>query len=151
MPVKLQVIQASEFVRLNADEHLDFEATKMALQSLARMCRERRVNCAMMDLREMPVLKKRRFTPTQLAALVGTFREAGFSRQQRLAILYRRDVFGGIRVFAFISRLRGLRVQSFIEYETAMQWLLETPPESDAPVPKRPGKVRKSSVKPAGP
>ena len=41
MPVELQIIQASEFVRLDASEHLDFEASKQALQSMAKACRKR--------------------------------------------------------------------------------------------------------------
>jgi len=125
MPVELQVIRASEFVRLDADEHLDFEATKQALQTLAHACWKRGVNCALIDLRGLPVLEKPHFSPTQLAALVGTFRDAGFARRQRLAILYRHDVHGGIRSFAFISRLRGMQVQAFADFEEAMGWLGE--------------------------
>ena len=127
MPVELQLIRASEFVRLDADEHLDFDATKQALQALARACWKRGANCALIDLRGLPVLDKPHFSPTQLAALVGTFREAGFSRKQRLAILYRHDVHGGIRSFAFISRMRGLQVQAFSEYEGALPWLSDEP------------------------
>ena len=41
MPVELQVIRASEFVCLDADELLDFEASKNALQGLAQACRKR--------------------------------------------------------------------------------------------------------------
>lgn len=125
MPIELQVIQASEFIRLDADEHLDFEASKQALQLLAHACHKRGLDRALVDLRSLPVLARPHFTPTELAALVGTFREAGFTRQQRLAILYRHDVHGGIRNFAFISRLRGLQVRAFSEFEAAMQWLSE--------------------------
>ena len=63
----------------------------------------------------------------ELAALVGTFREAGFSLQQRLAILYRHDVHGGIHSFAFISRMRGLHVRAFSEFEAALVWLSAKP------------------------
>ena len=77
----------------------------------------------------------------ELAALVITFREAGFTRQQRLAILYRHDVHGGIRNFAFIGRMRGLQVQAFNEFEAALQWLSEVPvrpvahPKQGVPIP----------------
>jgi hypothetical protein len=141
MPIELQVIRASEFVRLDADEHLDFEATRQALQSLAHACWKRGVGSAVMDLRGLPVLAKPHFTATQLAALVGTFRDAGFSRQQRLAILYRHDIHGGIRDFAFFSRLRGMQVHAFSEFEAAMQWLAEAAqspivqPEAGATIP----------------
>jgi len=154
MPIELQVIRASEFIRLNAQELLDFEASKQVLQSLARAFQKRGLNYAMLDLRQVPVPAKPSFTTDQLAALVGSFREAGFSRQQRLAILYRQDVHGGVRSFAFISRLRGLKVQAFHDFEAAFNWLAEESPsrhgrpENEIPIPitKRPGEVKKVPV-----
>jgi hypothetical protein len=141
MPVELQVIRASEFVRLDATAHLDLAASKETLKALAHACRMRGLDCAMLDLRSLPVPPKPHFTPNELAALVRTFHEAGFTKQQRLAILYHLDVYGGVRNFAFISRLRGLRVQAFTDFESALQWLSEeqeTRPESregELPVP----------------
>lgn len=125
MPVELQVILASEFVRLDPHEHLDFEASKLALQELARACRKRGLDRAVVDLRSLPVLAKPHFTKNEIAGLVMAFREAGFSRDQRLAVLYRQDVHGGIRDFAFISRMRGMQVQDFADFEAALQWLSE--------------------------
>jgi hypothetical protein len=79
----------------------------------------------MVDLRSLPILPKPQFTPTELATLVSTFRDAGFTSEQRLALLYQSDVYAGIRTFAFISRMRGLRVQAFTDFETALEWLSE--------------------------
>ena len=147
MPLELQVIRASEFVRLDADDLLDLEASKEALRSLAQACRKRGLDCAMLDLRTLPVPARPQFNMTELVALVGTFREAGFTRQQRLAILYRHDVHGGVRNFAFISRLRGLQVQAFNEFEGALLWLSSEPAgraarsEREVPVPITPGRV----------
>ena len=141
MPVELHVIRASEFVCLDPHELLDFEATKKALQSLAVACHKRGVGCAVVDLRGLPVPSRPQFTKTQLAALVGTFRDAGFSQQQRLAVLYQQDIHGGIRDFAFISRMRGLQVQAFTDFEAALLWLSEgeksesKPGQSGIPVP----------------
>jgi hypothetical protein len=141
MPVELQVIRVNEFIRFDAHAHLDFAASKVALQALANACRKRGIDSALLDLRSLPVPPKPLFTPSELAALVRTFYEAGFSRQQRLAILYNLDVYGGVRNFAFISRLRGLRVQAFTDFEAALQWLSEdqqTQPESregEVPIP----------------
>lgn len=125
MPLELQVIRASEFIRLDAQEYLDFEASKDALRELARACQKRGLDRALLDLRSLPVPTKRVFTPTELALLVSTFREAGFSRGQRLAILYEHDIYGGVRNFAFISRMRGMDVQAFIGFEHAFEWLFE--------------------------
>jgi hypothetical protein len=125
MPIELQIIRASDFVRLDADEQLNFEESKKVLQDLARACRKRGLDHAMLDLRELPVPDKPRFTDAELAAAVNAFREAGFSSRQRLAILYRQDVYGKLRNFTLFSRMRGLNVQAFHEFEEAMQWLWE--------------------------
>jgi hypothetical protein len=69
------------------------------------------------------VPEKPLFSPRELAALVGTFREAGFTEDQRLALLYRTDPHHGARMFAFISTLRGWRVRAFAEFEAAVNWL----------------------------
>lgn len=151
MPIALHVIRASEFVCLDTDEHLDFEASKKALQGLAHACRKRGLDRAMLDLRGLPVLPRPHFTPTQLAALVGTFREAGFTRQQRLAVLYQHDVHGGIRNFTFFSRMRGMHVQAFRDFERAMFWLSEDHnPDDLGPAVPIPIVKREPKKKPAG-
>jgi hypothetical protein len=141
MPIELQLIRASEFVALDANETLDFQASKQALQALAHACRKRGLDCALLDLRALPVPEKPLFTPTQLAALIATFREAGFGRQQRLAVLYRSDPHGGARMFAFIARIQGWQVRAFEEFEEAFHWLSGATParstrlEAGVPIP----------------
>jgi len=147
MPIDLNLIRASEFLRLGADEHIDFEASKRALQDLAIACWKRGIGRAMLDIREVPIPEKPRFTPSELAAMAGAFREAGFTRQQRLAILYKHDVYGGVRNFTFFSKLRGLQVQAFDDFEAAFYWLteeqsLELKQGEDIPILKRDAKKR---------
>jgi hypothetical protein len=125
MPIDLQIIRASEFIRLDPHQQLDFEASKLVLRALAQACRKRGLDQALVDLRTLPVPDKPRFTTKEIAALVSAFRDAGFSRRQRLAILYRHDVYGGVRNFAFFSRMRGLDVHAFIDFEEAFNWLSE--------------------------
>jgi hypothetical protein len=125
MPIELQVINASEFIRLTARARLDFDASVKALQALADACQKRGLNRALLDLRSLPVPPKPLFTTKELAALVSTFRRAGFSQKERLAILYSSDIYGGVRNFAFLSRMGGLQVQAFTEFEAALLWLSE--------------------------
>jgi hypothetical protein len=144
VPLELQVIRASEFVRLGAREHLDFKASKEALRILAFACWKRGLECALLDLRELPIPPKPLFTPAELASLVDTFREVGFSRRHRLAVLYRVDIHGGARMFAFISRMRGWRVQAFDDFERALLWLSEPTSkqaERGEQIPIRPAKT----------
>jgi len=132
MPTDLQIIRAKEFVRLGAHEHLDFEASKEALKVLAHSCRKRGLDRALLDLRDLPIPRTRLFTSAQLAELVGTFKEAGFTRRQRLAVLYKTDPHQGVRMFAFIGTFKGWHVRAFPEFEAALLWLsAETRSESE--------------------
>jgi hypothetical protein len=125
MALELKVIRASDFVCLGPDEHLDLEASKEALRTMALACLKRGLGRALIDLRKLPVLSKPHFTKTELAALVESFSGSGFSHEHRLALVYREDLFGGVRDFAFISRMRGLQVQAFTDVQAAMHWLWE--------------------------
>lgn len=135
MPITLEIIRASEFIRVDASEHLDFEASKIVLQGLAVACRKRGLDRAMLDLRAVPIPAKPQFTASELAKLIGAFREAGFSRRQRLAVLFLEDVHGGIRTFAFLSKMRGLEVEAFDDFERALLWLSEGQAEEHRGVP----------------
>src|SRR5262245_14488482 len=103
MPQELQIIWASEFIRVGAEGHFDLASSKSVLADLASACLKRGINHAMMDLRSLHPGPKPVFSPADLAELVSTFGEVGFTHQQRLAILYRTDPHRRARLFAFLS------------------------------------------------
>src|SRR5687768_11356924 len=119
MPLELNIIRANEFVRLNPGGHLNFQESKAALKALAAACLKRSIDSALLDLRGITVPLKPFFTSAELAALVASFRDAGFSKSQKLAVLYRDDPHHGARMFAFISAMRGLKVRAFKDFEQA--------------------------------
>jgi hypothetical protein len=123
MPQELQIIRASEFIRFGAQGHFDLPASKVALAELAAVCRRRGIAHAMMDLRALHPGPKPVFTPADLAELVGTFREVGFTQQERLAILYGSDPHHRARLFAFLSTMHGYAVRAFGNFEEALLWL----------------------------
>ncbi len=125
MPTELHVIRASDFVRLDASGDFDLDASKAVLGELACACRKRGIDRAMLDLRAMLPTPTPRFSPTDLAKLINTFREIGFTHQQRLAVLYSSDPHHRARMFAFIGTLRGWHVAAFGNFEEAMVWLSE--------------------------
>lgn len=49
MPLDLQVIRASEFVRVSAEGHFDLAASTAALATIAHACQKRGVQHAIMD------------------------------------------------------------------------------------------------------
>ena len=123
MPQELQIIRASEFIRFGAQGHFDLAASKAALAELAGVCRKRGIAHAMMDLRALHPGPKHVFSPADLAELVGTFREVGFTHQERLAILYGSDPHRRARLFAFLSAMHGWAVRAFGDFEEALLWL----------------------------
>jgi formylglycine-generating enzyme len=123
MPTELQIIRAQEFIRLGAKGKPDPKASKAALAVLAAACWKRGINQALLDLREVHLGPKPVFSPKDLAALVNTFHEIGFTHKQRLAVLYRSDPHQRVRMFAFIAILHGWSVQAFDDYEAALTWL----------------------------
>jgi hypothetical protein len=123
MPLDLQIIRASEFVRMGAEGHFDLNASRAALSELAAACLKRGVNRALVDLRKLHPQPKPIFTPDDLASLINTFREMGFTKEHRLAVLYTEDPHHRARDFAFMSRLRGWHVCAFDDFEAALNWL----------------------------
>ena len=123
MPIELQIIRAQEFVRVGTKGKADLQASKEALAKLAAACLKRSINQALLDLREVHLGPKPVFTPKDLAVLVNTFPESGFTHQQRLALLYRSDPHRRARMFAFLAILHGWNVRAFDDYEAALNWL----------------------------
>ncbi|HXI73053.1 MAG TPA: hypothetical protein VNN22_22160 [Verrucomicrobiae bacterium] len=123
MPIELQIIRAREFIRLGAKGYFDLDASKAVLGQLAGACCKRGINQALLDLRALHPGPKPVFSPNDLVTLVDTFREAGFTHQQRLAVLYGSDPHHRARLFAFIAKLRGWKVQAFDSFEDAVHWL----------------------------
>jgi hypothetical protein len=148
MPTALHIIRANEFVCLDINEHLDMEASKRALQGLAHACRKRGLDRAMVDLRGLPIPSKPLFTPQQLAELVEIFHQAGFTKKQRLAVVYEWDIYGGVRNFTSFSQMRGMQVQAFQEFDRAVDWMSEGQERAaspGAPVSIKKGKTKKNT------
>ncbi len=142
--MELQIIRAQEFIRLGAHGQLDLKASKAVLAVLARACWKRGINQALLDVRAVHPGIKPVFSPDNLVSLVNTFREIGFTSQQRLAVLYSLDPHQRASMFASIARLRGWRVKAFDSFEDAVTWLSSaapTQPESQTESTPRKRKV----------
>ena len=129
MPMELQIIRAQEFIRLGAHGRIDLKASKEILAKLAAACWKRGINQALLDLRALHFGPKPVFSPNDLAVLVNTFREIGFTHRERLAVLYRADPHHRARLFSFIATLHGWNVRAFDSFEEAVAWLSGAEPE----------------------
>ena len=123
MPLELQIIRASEFIRVGAQGHLDLAASREILRLLAGACWRRGIDRALLDLRALHPGPVPRLTPGDLAALVKAFCEMGFSDKLRLALLYSADPHHRARQFAFMTTLRGWNVKASKDFEEALLWL----------------------------
>jgi hypothetical protein len=161
MPIELQIIRARDFIRLGAQGAFDFAASKLALAELAHACQKRGIHQAVLDLRALKPGPVPVFSPSDLAALVYTFHEIGFSKKHRLAVLYAADPHHRAHLFAFIGRMRGWSVAAFESFEEALSWLsdgrTDEPDIHAAMVPRvsiqvheRRTKARKGSKSPIG-
>ena len=138
MPTELQVIRASDFIRLGPEGQFDLAVSKALLAQLVAACRKRGIQRAMLDLRALQPGPTPVFSPTDLAHIVNTFKEMGFTREQKLAVLYGADPHHRAKMFAFISTLRGWHVAAFGTYEEAMVWLSDEE-HAEPDVPPQPG------------
>src|SRR5262245_2762014 len=136
MPFQLEIIRATEFVRVGAEGYFDLAASKEALATLANSCRKRGADNAILDLRALHFGPKPVFTSSDLLELLNTFPEMGFDKEKlRLAILYRSDPHKRARLFSFLSTMHGWNVQAFDTFEQALVWLSKG--HTDEPMPER--------------
>jgi hypothetical protein len=142
MPVELQIIRASEFIRVGARGRLDLAGSSEILKKLAAACRRRGIDRALLDVRDL----RTNLTPTDLATLVRSFRDIGFSHSQRLAVLHTGDQSYRARLFSLIGVLRGWKVSAFVEFEEALAWL-SSEAKAEAPKKEQPIPVRNRSTR----
>jgi len=136
MPLELQIIRASEFIRLATPGQLDLASSLEIIQQLARACQRRGIDRALLDLRDVhpgdtPMLSRK-----DLASLINTFCSSGFSDRLRLVLLYSSDPHHRARFFALVSILRGWNVKASEDFEEALHWLSEEQDADDRTEPR---------------
>ncbi|HVV00300.1 MAG TPA: STAS/SEC14 domain-containing protein [Verrucomicrobiae bacterium] len=125
MSMELQIIRAADFIRLGPKGKIDLEISRRYLRNLAQACRRRGISRALIDIRAVEVPPTPRLRPMDYSSLISAFGELGFSRSDRVAVLYSKDPHHGARMFAFIGKARGWQVRAFDDFETAIAWLSE--------------------------
>jgi hypothetical protein len=123
MPLELQIIRASEFIRLGAHGQHDLASSREILKQLAGACRRRGIDRALLDLRDLHPGATPMLSREDLASLVNTFCDIGFSDRLRLVLLYSADPHHRARMFALMSILHGWNVKASENFEEALFWL----------------------------
>jgi hypothetical protein len=130
MSFNLRIIRTSDFIRLNGNGEYDREQTRAALRDVATTCALCGIDRALLDIRTA----HSDMTMADLRELAAGFREMGFRKHHRMAILHRSR--SGERVeffslepgeraafFAMCASQSGWNVQAFDDFEHAMEWL----------------------------
>ncbi len=118
MPYNVHIVKTNDFIRLDAHGQTDVKRSRKVLEGLAKSCVASSVDCALLDVRDL----KSSLKLTDLLDLAKAFREMGFRDKHRLAVLHRYDGGDRAEIFAVFAFERGWNVQSFGDYEEAIEW-----------------------------
>lgn len=115
MPHNLHIIRTGDFVRMNDKGGLDVEGSKQALAKIARSCVESGIGNALLDVRDA----KSDLDFNDLFHVAQAFKEMGFRKNHRLAVLYRGEA--GTRVEFFCMK-PGERAKFFVLCASDQEW-----------------------------
>jgi hypothetical protein len=118
MPVNLQIVRTSDFLKLDAKGQLDLQQSHDVLASVAKSCVDHGIDCALLDVRDAATTMKL----ADLHALAKAFHEMGFNDRHRLAVLHRYAARERAEIFTMFATDRGWNVRAFEEYEEAINW-----------------------------
>ena len=120
----MNIIRGADFMRLNGHGSLDLEASRDALKKLAAECVRRRVDGAMLDVRDVYGT----LTVGDVYRLSTGFADPGFSRTCKLVILHRFSAREKADFFALCAANRGWKVRAYDNFEEAFAWLSTAEP-----------------------
>ena len=92
------------------------------MADLAAAMLKRGFDRALLDLRQV---SSKALSATELFALAGTFKDAGFSHKHRVALLHRYDRIANADFFAMFVSEKGFNVSAFDSFEEAFEWLVQ--------------------------
>lgn len=121
MPYDIRIISSTEFLRLDAQGHLDLAASRQMLYDTLWACTNRSIGRVLIDTRQATT----DMTAAQVTTLADTCRQVTApADQHKIAILNRPvDEFDRAAVVAEAAEEQGWNVRTFRTFESAFQWL----------------------------
>ena len=123
MPYNIRIIPGREFIKLDAEGHLDLEMSRKVLSDVIWTCLRSRMARVLIDVREATS----DMTAAHLCKLADVCREISAQDQDddRIAILSRpKDEFDRAAFLAAKAESAGWNVAAFQEFEKAFDWLM---------------------------
>ena len=118
MAYNLRVVRPSDFIRYDGRGETDRVRSRRILERIAKACVDEGMNCALLDLRGLHLHLELK----DLYGLINAFKDMGFRREHRLAILHNYTGMDKAEFFAMCASARGWNVRAFDTFEDAMEW-----------------------------
>src|SRR5687767_9673574 len=103
MSFQIQIVKTDDFVRFDAQGDPDLPKSRAALEAIARTCVERKVACALLDIRG----GQGHLSLADLYQLAAVFGEVGFTHEHRVAILHKYSGRERAEFFAVCTASKG--------------------------------------------
>jgi hypothetical protein len=123
MPHTLHVVRTVDFLRFRTDGSPALEESVTLLTRLAQECMDLGLTRVLLDLRGRS--GESALSARDIYTLARTFHEIGFRKHQRLALLHRHRAGERAELFAMLAKLDGWNVETFENYEDAIEWFGE--------------------------
>jgi hypothetical protein len=121
MPATIKVIQARDFLKVTSSgDSIDLEKSKKALLDIAAAAASLNDFHILIDTRKAQSSK---LSVVDLWHLAGELSDHGKAFLRKTAVLCPAERFDRAKFFALCAANRGFRVESFISFEEAMEWL----------------------------
>ena len=118
MAYNLRVVKTSDFIRYDGRGQTDRVRSRRILERIAKACVDSEMNCALLDVRDL----HSHLELKDLYSLINAFKDMGFRREHRLAILHSYRGTHKADFFAMCASARGWNVRAFDSFEDAMEW-----------------------------
>jgi hypothetical protein len=119
MAIELHVFTVREFMRYGAHGEVDWDSTRIVLGKFAKAFAMGGSGLAIFDVRDATTS----LTDEEIIDLADVFHEVGVSQSTRLAVLHRPRPNPKAGFFAAAAVHLGFDVESFDNYEAAVEWL----------------------------
>ena len=126
MPTDIRIIHSNDFIRATLDGDFDFEMSKKALMEIASATSHLIDYEILLDTRKAQI--RMSVTDLWLMALELIKHRKAFSR--KTAVLCPVEEFDKAAFFALCAENRGFRIQAFMSFEDAIDWLIGMEPHA---------------------
>ena len=121
MPTNIRVIHAHDLIKATPDGQLDLNMVKEVLKEIASVSSPLSSFDVLVDTRKTQTT----LSVTNLWYIAAELSDLGKPHSRKTAVLCPLEHFDLAEFFALCAPNRGLRVNAFTSFETAMEWLIE--------------------------